>query len=76
MTPSPDPLITLVDVAERLNVSLRSVQRLVRQGRIRVIRIGRLVRVQTADVDRFIRNFIKYIFVLVATFSLYWQLLT
>lgn len=76
MTPSPDPLITLVDVAERLNVSLRSVQRLVRQGRIRVIRIGRLVRVQAADVDSFIRNSIKYIFVLVATFSLYWQLLT
>ena len=76
MTPSPDPLITLVDVAERLNVSLRSVQRLVRQGRIRVIRIGRLVRVQAADVDRFIRNSLKYIFVLVATISMYWQLLS
>ena len=76
MTPSPDPLITLVDVSGRLNVSLRSVQRLVRQGRIRVIRIGRLVRVQAADVDRFIRNSIKYIFVLVATISMYWQLLS
>jgi excisionase family DNA binding protein len=44
--PSPAPLLTPLEVAEILNVSLRSVRRLIADGRLPAKRIGRLVRIR------------------------------
>ena len=43
-------------VAERLNVSVRSVRRLIANGEITVIRIGRAVRISEADLARIIHG--------------------
>ena len=44
-TPSASPLLTIRDVAERLQVSERTVHRLIDAGELAVIRIGRSIRV-------------------------------
>ncbi len=49
-----EPLMTLDDVAEDLRVSRRTVERLVHLGRIRVVRIGRAIRVTPREYDAFI----------------------
>jgi excisionase family DNA binding protein len=43
--PSPAPLLTAAAVAERLNISLRSVRLMLADGRLPFVRIGRSVRV-------------------------------
>jgi excisionase family DNA binding protein len=43
---SPAPLLTPLEVAAILNVSLRSVRRLIADGRLPVKRVGRLVRIR------------------------------
>lgn len=48
-------LLTLDEVADRLRVSRRQVDRYVASGRLRVIRLGwRSVRVRSTEVDAFI----------------------
>jgi excisionase family DNA binding protein len=49
-------LYTLVEVAEKLRVSRRTVERLVAAGRIRVIRIGRRVLVTDRELEAFIAS--------------------
>ncbi len=54
---SDEVLLTVRQVAERLNCSVRTVQRLIACGRLPVIRLGpRLVRVDPARLDRWIDN--------------------
>jgi excisionase family DNA binding protein len=43
---SPAPLLTPLEVAAILNVSLRSVRRMIADGRLPATRIGRLVRIR------------------------------
>jgi excisionase family DNA binding protein len=52
----PDPflLLTVPEVAERLRVSRRTVERLIRDGRIRSVRIGRRVLVTEREVGAFV----------------------
>jgi excisionase family DNA binding protein len=47
-------LLTLLDVAECLGVSPRTIRRLVNGHRITCVRIGRTLRFDPADVSRFV----------------------
>lgn len=47
-------LLTTEDAAERLGVSARSLRREIAAGRLAVVRIGRLVRIDPADVQAYI----------------------
>lgn len=49
-------LLTLNEVAEHLTVSRRTVERLISAGRIRVVRVGRRVRVTTRELEAFIAS--------------------
>lgn len=51
MTPR---LLTLDDAANLLGVSRSTVERLIRAGRLPVVRIGRLVRIDEADLRPFV----------------------
>ncbi|WP_408886991.1 helix-turn-helix domain-containing protein [Limobrevibacterium gyesilva] len=52
-TPNP-PLLTVGEVADRLQVHPRSVRRWIADDRMPVVRLGRAVRIRTTDVDRII----------------------
>ena len=45
-----DPLLTVADVAAVLRLSVRSVRRLIADNKLRVVRIGRAVRVRAEDL--------------------------
>ena len=49
-------LLTVADVAERLQFSEKHVRRLIDAGEIPAVRIGRLVRVSEDDLTLFIRR--------------------
>jgi excisionase family DNA binding protein len=55
-TPAPasERLLTITDVADRCQVSPRSVRRWIDDGRLRVIRLGRSVRVSEGDLATFL----------------------
>jgi excisionase family DNA binding protein len=48
------PLLTLAEVAALLRLSPRSVRRYVASGQLRVLRIGRAVRVKPRELDAFL----------------------
>jgi excisionase family DNA binding protein len=47
-------LLTAQEVADRLNVSLRTVRRLIAQKKLAIVRIGKAVRVRPEAVAAFI----------------------
>jgi excisionase family DNA binding protein len=49
-------LLTLDEAAGLLSVSPRTVSRLLRNGEIPTVRIGRLVRVRTSDVQEWVQR--------------------
>lgn len=49
-----DRLLDYNDVADRLNVSVRTVERLVKDGKLRATKVLRSVRFRPADIDDFI----------------------
>jgi len=49
-------LLKVPDVARRLGISVRFAWRLVAEGRIRSIRIGRCTRVRPEEVERFLAD--------------------
>ena len=51
----PEPLLTMQDVAEILNCSLKTVKRRVDAGDLPAIRDGRMVRVHPEDLNRYIK---------------------
>jgi excisionase family DNA binding protein len=53
-TPELDTLLTVEQAAERLGTSVRFVRRLVFERRIAFVKVGRHVRITTADLDAFI----------------------
>jgi excisionase family DNA binding protein len=52
----PEPLHTVAEAAEILNVSEKTVRRLMDDGHLRKIRIGGLVRIDPADLQDLIRD--------------------
>ena len=53
---SQDQLLTLQQVAERLQVSMSTVRRLVDAGKLRSVRIGRNLRVRPEDLAAYIEE--------------------
>lgn len=51
---SPSPLLTTVQAAEYLQVSVRMVKNLMGDGRIAYIKIGRATRVHIGDLDDYV----------------------
>jgi len=51
---SVERLLTVADVAEILRLSVRTVRRLIAEDELKVIRVGRSVRVQAEDLRSFI----------------------
>lgn len=49
-------LLTRIDVAERLGVSMKTVDRMLRRGELRAIRLGAAVRIDPRDVEDLIRE--------------------
>lgn len=47
-------VLTVEQVAESLQVSVRTVWRLLATKKLRAVRIGRAVRVRTSEVERFL----------------------
>jgi excisionase family DNA binding protein len=47
-------VLTLDEAAERMRVSRRTVERLIAEGRIRPVRIGRSVRVTDRELEAFL----------------------
>ena len=43
---------TKAELAEIARLSVRSLEKLIRDGRIKVVRLGRLVRIPATEVDR------------------------
>jgi excisionase family DNA binding protein len=52
-------LLRLTEVAERLDVSLPTVRRLVKVGTIRTVRVGRAIRVRPQDLEAYIQSSIE-----------------
>ena len=52
--PGPEPLLTLHDVAEYLQVSEKTVRRLVSRRALPCVRFGGVLRFQQADLFRFV----------------------
>jgi excisionase family DNA binding protein len=52
----PEPLYTVAQAAEILNVSEKTVRRLIKKERLRVIRIGGLLRIDPLDIQDLIRD--------------------
>jgi excisionase family DNA binding protein len=50
------PLLTAAEVAEILHISLRSVRRLVAEGKLPIVRIGRAVRVRPEALEAMIER--------------------
>jgi excisionase family DNA binding protein len=46
--------ITTADAAQRLHLHLRTVQRLIRRGELRAVRVGRVWRVPLAALDEYL----------------------
>ena len=53
--PSEDRLLTVNDVAERLQVHPITVRRHIKAGKLRAVRVGRSVRIREADLEEYLR---------------------
>ena len=47
-------LLTAADAADRLNLSLRSVRRMIKDGRLPIVRLGRTVRIRPEALEKLI----------------------
>lgn len=57
MTPHTAPrLLNRIAAAEALGISMRTLDEHIRAGRISAVRIGRLVRIPLAEVERVVRE--------------------
>jgi excisionase family DNA binding protein len=52
----PERLLTPEDVADRLQISPKTVRDMLRDGRLKGIKMGKLWRIREADLDAFIRG--------------------
>jgi len=51
-----DPLLTIREIAKFLNVSIRTVQRMVKRGDLDAIRVGGQIRVRRSALDMLLRE--------------------
>ena len=58
-TDASDPLLTVDQVADRCQVSTRTVRRWITDGDLAFIRLGRLVRIRERDLDRFLKEHLE-----------------
>ena len=49
------PLLTVKGVAQRLQLSEKSVRRLIDEGKLRVHRFGRAIRIAEEDLNQFLK---------------------
>jgi excisionase family DNA binding protein len=49
-----EPLMTVPEAADRCRLSVRQMWRHIENGRLKVVRLGRCVRVRPRDLSRFI----------------------
>lgn len=49
-------LMTYAEVCERLRITKPTARQLVANGDLRIVRIGRAVRIRSSDVDRFVER--------------------
>ncbi len=54
-----DPLLTVSDVANRCQVSERTVRRWITDGDLAFIRLRRLVRIRERDLDRLLKEHLE-----------------
>jgi excisionase family DNA binding protein len=52
-SPNSKHLLSPSEIAERLQVSLRTVRRLIKSEKIKVMRVGRLIRITPAALNAF-----------------------
>jgi excisionase family DNA binding protein len=52
----PAPLIDIAGLAERLGVSQRFVRRLIAERRVPFFKVGKFIRFDSTDIDRWIEN--------------------
>ncbi|WP_377805895.1 helix-turn-helix domain-containing protein [Azospirillum sp. A29] len=52
----PPLLLTIPDVADRLQVSIKTVRRWIVSGELPTVRLGRQIRIQPKDLDIFLRQ--------------------
>lgn len=53
-TPGPGPLLTVAEVASLLRVSNMTVYRLIKNGELSAIRVGKNYRIRQADLDAYL----------------------
>ena len=53
---TPERLLTVVEVADRLNLSRKTIYRLIKAGELSVIRCGRSVRIPPKDLENYIND--------------------
>ena len=51
---SQDQLLTLQQAADRLQISMSTIRRLIKAGKLQAVRIGRNLRVRPADLEAYI----------------------
>jgi excisionase family DNA binding protein len=52
--PQRDPLLTVREAAQRCRLSVRQMWSIIKAKRLKVVRLGRTVRIEPAEVDRLI----------------------
>ena len=58
-TDASDPLLTMDQVADRCQVSTRTVRRWITDGDLAFIRLRRLVRIRERDLDRLLKEHLE-----------------
>lgn len=51
-----DDLLTVADVAKHCQVSHRTVRRWIAEGHLKVVRLGRLIRIRRSDFSKFLNQ--------------------
>lgn len=56
---SQDQLLTLQQAADRLQISMSTIRRLIKAGKLQAVRIGRNLRIRPADLEAYINEGVK-----------------
>jgi excisionase family DNA binding protein len=49
-------MLTVAEIAERLRVEHKTVRALIKAGKLRAVRLGRVLRIREADYEAFLEN--------------------
>lgn len=56
---SQDQLLTLQQAADRLQISMSTIRRLIKAGKLQAVQIGRNLRIRPADLEAYINEGVK-----------------